>query len=261
MSLPCVRVFPGKATIGAVLLALVAVATLAPSAGAAKPCPAGYYCTDSSGKYVLEVPPLTYNPFLSEYADCVWKVHVDFGDGTSEDYVFDASVGLSGEHVFPTRGETYAVQIQLREGAHSKSEEPCPDYGLGAQVRYRTAAEEADDPSETPTGPPLVPTDPGGAPPAPVAADGVIPNFEQPSTDSARYWKRCRGGVYAHLVRCRKARAIARAAGAKLTRPGTTQAMGFSCRLPRGPLQSIACKRGEQSVLAPGPDRGPRRAA
>jgi len=234
---------------------LVAGAILAPSAGAAKPCPAGYYCTDSTGKFVLEVQPLTYNPFFSDYADCVWKVQVDFGDGTSEDYVFDASVGLSGEHIFPTRGETYSVQIQLREGVHSKTEEPCPDYGLGAQVLYRTAAEEADDPPETPTEPPLVPTGQGGTPPpAPAAADGEIPHFGQPEPGSARYWKRCRRGVYAHLVRCSKARGIARAAGAKLTRPGTAQAKGFSCRLPRGPLQSIACKRGEQSVLAPGPD-------
>jgi hypothetical protein len=253
-------VFSGKAISAAVLSMLVAAAVLAPSAGATKPCPAGYYCTDANGKYVLSVPPLTYNPFLAEYADCVWQVHVDFGDGTSEDYVFDAAVGLTGEHVFPTAGVTYTVVVQLREGVHDQSGEPCPDYGQTAQVRYRTAAEEADDPPETPTEPPFVPVDQGGTVAPPVAADGEVPNFGQPgqSPDSARYWKRCGGGVYAHLVRCRRARGIARAAGARLARPGTALVKGFSCRLPRGPLQSIACKRGEQSVLAPGPDKGRR---
>jgi len=248
-----------------VLLALAAAAVLAPSAGAAKPCPAGYYCTDSGGKYVLSVPPLTYNPFFSEYADCVWKVHVDFGDGTSEDYVFDAAVGLTGEHVFPTPGVTYTMQVQLREGVHEKSEEPCPDYGLNPMVRYRTAAEEADDPPpQPPEGPqpPWSPVDEHGTVlhPKPILPDGETP-APAPAPGPTVYWKRCRGAVYTHLVGCRKARRVAGAATEKLARPGAAQAQGFFCRLPRGPRQRIVCKRGEQGVLAPVPERGPRRAA
>ena len=197
------------------------------------------------------VPALTYNPFFSQYADCVWKVHVDFGDGTSEDYVFDAAVGLTGEHVFPTPGVTYTVQVQLREGVHSKTEEPCPDYGLNPMVRYRTAAEEADDPPETPTEPPFVPTGPGGTPPRrPSRPTAGSPTSGSRGPGSARYWKRCRGGVYAHLVRCGKARGIASAAAAKLTRPGTARrgaspAASPAARCSRSPASaaSSACSR------------------
>lgn len=242
---------------------LVAAAVLAPSAGATKPCPAGYYCTDPSGKYVLDVPPLTYNPFFSAYADCVWKVHVDFGDATSEDYVFDAAVGLTGEHVFPTPGVTYTVEIRLREGVHDKSKEPCPDFGLSPMVRYRTAAEEADDPPPEPPEEPVPPTEPGGTTPDPktIAPDGGTHDILSPAPKPTVYWKRCRGAVYTHLVGCGKAHRVARAVIVKLGRPGEARAQGFSCRLPPGPRQRIVCKRGEQRVLAPGPDRGPRRAA
>lgn len=251
------RVSSGKAISATVLSLLVAAAVLAPSAGATKPCPAGYYCTDSNGKYVLSVPALTYNPFLAEYADCVWKVHVDFGDGTSEEYVFDASVGLTGEHVFPTRGITYTVEIQLREGVHYKTGEPCPDYGLSPLVRYRTAAEEADDPpAEPPEEPPEPPAEQGGAtpgpnPPAPDGGSATNPLTPGPAPERTGYWKRCRGAVFAHHVGCRKARRVARAAAEKLVRPGTAGARGFACRLRRGPLPSIVCKRGERRVLAP----------
>jgi hypothetical protein len=256
------RVLSGKAIIAAVLVAFLAAAVSAPPAGAAKPCPVEY-CTDSSGRYVLEVPPLTYNPFLADYADCVWNVEVDFGDGTQGDYVFDAAVGLTGEHVFPMPGTSYTVQVWLREGAHSESEEPCPDYGQSATVRYRTEAEEADPPPvEGPPQPkPGEPPTPGPPPTAPNVQETPDSGASAPEPEPTAHWKRCRGGVYAHLVGCRKARRVAGAAGTKLTRPGTAQARGFACRLPRGPLQSIVCKRGEQSVLAPGPDRGRRLSA
>ncbi len=76
---------------------------MAPSAGATKPCPVEY-CTDSQGKYVLSVPPLTTTLFYKEYAACTWQVHVDFGDSTGQDYEFDGSKGLTGSHTFPEPG-------------------------------------------------------------------------------------------------------------------------------------------------------------
>jgi hypothetical protein len=250
-------VLPAKAIIVAVLIAVGAAVMPPPQAGAAKPCPIDY-CTDPSGEYVLEVPPL--GGFLEAYADCVWNAYVDFGDGTSQVYVFDASVGLTGSHVFPTAGVTYTVVVILREGAHAQGGEPCPDYSQSAEVLFRTPAEEADDP------PPNKPIDEGGTVPdlTPVAPDGQTPNpwtapaGDEPSAEATRYWRRCRGGVHTHLVSCRKARRVARAAIARLARPGNVQAGGFACRLPPGVVRSIVCQRGEQSILVPSPERGRR---
>ena len=204
---------------------------------------------------MLEVKPISPSDLLiGAYADCVWKAHVDFGDGSSEDYVFDASVGITGSHVFPTPGTTYTVVINLREGHHGQSKDPCPDYSQSVKVLFRTPEEEADDPA------PWVPIDQGGTQPdlLPVAPDAVIPNaFEQtvpPSPEPTSYWRRCRGAVFAHLVSCRKGLRVAKAARARLIAPGTVQTNGFACRLRRS-LQSIVCRRGEQSVRAPGPAR------
>jgi hypothetical protein len=239
-------VLPGKAIIGAALALLCAAAVLAPSAGATKPCPIEY-CTDSSGEYVLEVPPLTklYPP----YADCIWNVHVDFGDGTDEEYLFDAAIGMTGSHVYPTPGTTYTVVAVLSNGHHGQTKDPCLDYSLSGEVLYRTPAEEADDP-------PFVPTDQGGTVPPllPVAPYTVTPNAwtptptpPPPTPAAATYWLQCHGGVLTHLVSCRKGHKIAKAASGRLTRSGTAQVIGFTCRL-RSP-RSTVCRRGEQRVL------------
>jgi len=245
-------VIPGKAIVGAVVVVLSAAAVLAPSAAATTPCPVDY-CTTPSGEYVLEVPPLT-NPFLAAYADCVWNAHVDFGDATDEDYVYDAAVGVTGSHVFPTPGVTYTVTVALADGHHGQTTDPCPDYALSTEVRYRTPAEEAGDP---PAPAPGTPVGEGGIQPAPllVAPDASIPNavpVPQSTPTPARpapYWRRCRGGLLTHLVSCRKARRVARAASARLTRAGTVQAGGFSCRVSPGQARWIACRRGEQRIL------------
>lgn len=240
--------------LAAAIAALGAGAVLPASAGATKPCPIAY-CTDSNGKYVLEVPPLTDNPFLAEYADCVWNVHVDFGDGTSGDYVFDAAVGLTGSHVFPTPGTKYAVTIALSEGHHGQTADPCPDYGQGAEVLYRTPAEEADDPPP-PQGP-WVPVEQGSIVPAPIA---VLPDSSTytpwappgellAAPVPAPYWQDCGGSVRAHLVGCRKSRVVARLAGGVLTRPGSAGVAGFACR--RRPALPIVCRHGAQRISLP----------
>lgn len=242
---------PGKAIIGAALVLLSAAAVFVPSASATKPCPIEY-CTDSSGEYVLEVPPLTTNPFLAAYADCVWSAHVEFGDGTSEDYVFDAAVGITGSHVFPTPGTTYTVEVSLSDGHHGQTKDPCPDYYRSAEVLYRTPAEEADEPA------PWVPIDQGGIQPEPlpVAPDSSTPNAwtqNSPATvEPTSYWQRCRGAVFTHLVSCKKGRRVAKTASDRLARPGTARANGFACHLPPGSRQSIVCRRGEQGVLVRG---------
>jgi hypothetical protein len=255
-------VFRRTAFIGVALVLLSAAAVLAPSAGAVKPCPVEY-CTDSKGEYVLTVPPLPANhPLYGPYADCVWNAYVDFGDGTNDVYLFDAAVGLTGSHVFPTRGRLYLVNVYLREGQHAQTKEPCFNYNQTAEVLYRTAAEEADDPppdpeEEEPEPEPEKPAGPaggGGTTPAPpaVAAGSATPEATPaPAPEPQVFWKRCRGGVLTHLVGCRKGRAVAKAAGAKLGRPGTVQASGFSCRLPRGSATAIVCRRGEQGVISP----------
>jgi hypothetical protein len=249
-------VFRRAATIGAVLAVLGGAAALAPTAEATKPCPVKY-CTDSTGKYVLTVPPLTDNPVLSGLADCVWDVRVTFGDGTEEDYVFDASVGLTGSHTFPTPGMSYVVQIHLGEGHHAQGGESCPEYDQVAEVLYRTPGEEEDEPvEETPTGP-TDPPEQGGAgtgpvPVAPTANAPGEPGVAPISADPDPYWRRCRGAIRTHLVSCRKGRRVAGAATAKLTRPGSAKVSGFTCRLPAGGTQPIVCARRAQRILLPG---------
>jgi len=248
-------VIPAKAIIGAVLLVLTAAALLAPPAAATKPCPV-QYCTDPSGEYVLEVEPLSTSPLspFAAYADCVWNAHVDFGDGTSADYVFDAAVGITGSHVFPTPGVTYAVTVSLSDGHHGETTNPCPDYVVGVNVRYRTPAEEADDPPG-----PGTPVDGGGTQPdpPPLERDASIPNalapIEPTPTSPLRvvYWRHCGSGLLTHLVSCRKGRGVATAASGRLTGPGTVQVRGFACRLLRGPPR-VVCRRGEQRILLPG---------
>ena len=57
---------------------------------------------------------------LAAYADCVWQVHVDFGDSTSADYVFEGDKGLTGSHKFPSYGK-YEVSFAISDGYHKNS--------------------------------------------------------------------------------------------------------------------------------------------
>jgi hypothetical protein len=242
--------FRGLATAGAALATVAVLAGAAPADGASPECPV-QYCTDSSGKYVLTVPPLSGIPLLAAYADCVWDVHVDFGDSTSEDLVFDASVGLTGSHVFPTRGVTYTVQVELTNGHHGNTAEPCSDFSRTAQVRYRTAAEEE---GEAP--PPVEPVGEGGTGPSPlpVAPDGMTPNpFVRPAPPASSpvsFWRHCRAGVLTHGVDCRKGRLVISRARVKLAHRGKASVAGFTCRPT---ALSVVCRRGAARVVGPQP--------
>jgi hypothetical protein len=235
----------------AVLATLAGVAALPARAGATAPCPVEY-CTDSTGKYELVVPPLTNLPIVGNaYADCVWNVHVDFGDGTSEDLVFDASTGLTGSHVFPpTRGVTYSVEVHLTQGRHTGSGESCTDFEKTALVRYRTAAEE-----EGGTPPPWEVIKQEGIVPAPLALAPVtlIPNpYTQPSfpagSKPVSFWRRCRAGVRTHGVDCRKGRRVIGRASDRLARRRDASVAGFDCLLT---AISIVCRRGTDRILGP----------
>lgn len=202
--------------------------------------------TTPDGVYVLVVPILN--------TDCVWNVDVDFGDGTSAKYVFEGEKGLIGSHMFPAPG-VYIVRIDSGEG-HSPTDQECLELTIEATVTY---PEPVEPPSEPPKGEP-----PAGAPPGggtapgqePVAADGQAPDASgAPGTKAASepvaYWRHCRASVLTHLVACGKGRRVARAALERLKRPGSARVSGFSCRLPQGAVQPIACARGEQRVLVP----------
>lgn len=233
---------------------------MAPSASADEPCPTPPLCveTDADGVYRLSVPPLSLvayaYPEIKPLEDCFWEVvEVDFGDGSPDEiYSWDATQGLSGSHAFPAPG-TYTVHVNATQGHHVNSGEPCPDFPLTATVTYPIPP---DPPPKTdpPKDPPFVPTDQGGTEPDPIPpADHSIPNpWSQPLPvdEAGPYWRRCRA-VRTHLVSCRNGRRLARVAGSKLDRPGSTQVGGFECRLSLGSAWPLVCRRGEQRVIAP----------
>lgn len=233
----------------ALLAVLAGVAALPAPAGATPPCPVEY-CTDSTGNYELVVPPLTNLPIVGNaYADCIWHVHADFGDGTSEELIFDASVGLTGSHAFPTRGVTYTVKIQLTNGHHGNTEEPCTNFTKEAKVRYRTASEEEDeapDPWELIEQKEIVPE------PIPLAPTIYTPNPfvgpTSPTTPPVAFWRQCRAGVRAHGVSCRKGRQVIGRAREKLRSRAGAPVAGFSCRAT---AVAVVCRRGTDRVLAP----------
>jgi hypothetical protein len=235
----------------AVLAALGGVAAMPAPAVATPPCPVEY-CTDSTGRYELVVPPLSTYPVLKQYADCIWAVHVDFGDGSGEDLVFDASVGLTASHVFPTPGFTYKVQVQLTEGHHGAGAEPCFDYNRKAEVRYRTPAEEEEKEDETPAPWEVIKQESIVPVPVQVAPDAQTPTpFAEPALPGSTpvaFWRHCRGGVRTHGVACRKGRLVIDRAGEKLARGGSGPVAGFNCRLTS---VSVVCRKGADRVLGP----------
>ncbi len=197
-------------------------------------------------------------------ASCTWDVYVDFGDGTSEDYVFDGMVGLDRLAPLPDPGVTYTVHVNLSNG---HSEEPgiiCFDYATSSQVRYRTAAEEVDPPEEEAAPPEETEGDGDGAPggggqesagPAPTAAAGV-------GRPGAAHGAGARSAVEALLEALRRlapdppgrlpqgpARRAAARAG-ELSAPGSARVGGFSCRLRAGRARPIVCRRGRRGILA-----------
>ncbi len=157
---------------------------------------------------------------------------------------------------------------QLSNGVSSEPGLTCPDYGLSAEVRYRTPAEEADDPPPgpeeggggEPTGEPGGPGAEGGTTPAaiPATPDAMTASSEggrlaSPEPGEANsYWRHCRGSLLTHLVSCRRGRQVLKRATAKLTRSRAARARGFSCLRPAGGLRSIVCRRGPHRILGAG---------
>ncbi len=233
---------------------------MAPTAGAAEPCPTPPLCveTDAKGVYFLSAPPLTlvsaFYPQVKPLEDCLWeRVEVDFGDGSPDEiYVWNATQYLNGSHTFQTPG-TYTVHINATQGHHLDSGEPCPDFPLTATVTYpKPPPPKTDPPADPPDDPPtVVPTDQGKTVPSllPVAADTSIASPWNPAAEEPVYWRRCRN-MLVHLVTCRKGRRLARAVTSKLDRAGAALVGDFRCRLIPASPWPVVCRRDEQRVLA-----------
>jgi hypothetical protein len=235
------------------LLALTAammIAAPAERAGAAE-CPADYCTertTDANGNYFLTIPAggISLIPGGAALADCKWQVEVQFSDGSEpEELVFDATKEFKSSHQFPEPG-LYLVDIYATKGVHSGGSSECPDLHIQAKVTYP----EPPPPKETeepPQGGPGAQAPGGGA----AAAAGTA---AAPSPPPAPYWQACGGGMRAHLLTCRKARAVLAAARDLLSRAGlahggTFKAAGFSCSRRGGSSGAISCRRGRQRVL------------
>jgi hypothetical protein len=245
-------------------LALLTAALLlwAPQASAA--CPTEY-CTDATGSYTLSVEPLS-GPIFGPYADCVWQVHVDFGDGTSADYVFEGEKGLNGSHKFPSYGK-YEVRITISAGYHknSPSHESCPSLGKTAYVTFQDPAkvaeeeakakEEAEEAEEAPSGETPGEKSNGGPAAGGSTGSGAGVGEEEgefSGTRGAHLWDRCPTGVYVHEVACGKARKVVARAKEKLVkRRRSARVSGFSCKLDPGRSRPISCRRGKSRILGP----------
>jgi hypothetical protein len=245
----------------AALLALVgAVAILSLPGRAEAVCETGIFCyqTDANGNIKINYSAQVIATVFPEYADCIWDVEVDFGDASpNETFVFKAEEGLHREHTFQDFGE-YIVHIKATNGQHSGSGEPCPDLEIIATVTY---------PPPPPPPPEEPPTEPPGEettnPPAANSGSGMPTGGSQESGTgdlqqaSGPYWRRC-GGNLAHLVSCRRARAVTNAALEKLAHPRTLARLrngdfpvaGFRCHVRVQAKRQLDCRRGDRRVLS-----------
>jgi hypothetical protein len=245
----------------------LAAALLAAPASAVPKCPLGKYCTDDTGEYTLTVPPLTGKPPpFGTYAECVWQVHVTFGDGTFADYEFDGQVGLSGSHTFPHYGE-FTVTAALSEGEQPSHAE-CPSVTQYAFVLYRSPAEiasaealekqekeakelkekEAKDEKEKEEKEPV--KSPGGTGGSRESGDGTPEEREKGPSHPILLWRNCSHNVYSHRVACKKAQKVIEGAQEKLSHRKSAKVAGFRCHLTND-LRPISCRRGKGRVLGP----------
>jgi hypothetical protein len=263
---------------------------LATAAGAVPACPEGKVCTDEAGKYVLNVPPLPTAPPYSAYRDCVWQVHVDFGDGTAADYTFEGEVGLSGSHTFPHFGE-YHVAITLSHSYHKA--EPtgpeCLNPPQKATVLYRDpskfaeeeakeaaarAAKEQREREERESAKAAKETEErevaresrereervareiaeGGKKPGggPGGSTNGGGSAENGGgSNGVVFWTSCHHEIYAHRVACGKARSVVKSAATKLTKKGSAKVAGFSCRYDPSQIRPLTCRRGKSRIMGP----------
>jgi hypothetical protein len=259
-------VFRRAATLAAGLALVGISAALFSPTRAAAACPAGAYCTDESGKYTLTVPPLPTTGILAAYRDCVWQVHVNFGDNSGADYVFEGEVGLSGSHTFPHYGE-FHVTAALSNGYHKNAPtQACPDYTQYATVLYRSPSEiaeaeakekqekeakEAKEKEEKEKSPPKEPTkNPGGTGGSNGSGGTAEEEREKGPSHPIHVWRNCSHNVYAHRVACKKAQKVIKEAQEKLSERKAAKVAGFRCHLTED-LRPISCRRGKGRVLGP----------
>jgi hypothetical protein len=254
------------------IAAVLGTAMIAPSSAAA--CPVGGYCTDSEGIYHL-VPPF---PTTGEFSDCVWKVHVEWGDGNSTDYTFDAENGLSGSHPYPHYGK-YVATVTTSDGYHKNSPRSCPGERESYSVYWQTAQEIAEEEAMT-----KVEKEAREKKEAEEKAAAEAKKIQENEERAAReraaqekfggskgsgsggsgsgngaqggtpsFWQSCRGGqVLVHGVGCPKARKVlGRARRTDLIEGGPQQALGFTCRLTDSRPHRILCRRGKSRILGP----------
>jgi hypothetical protein len=228
----------------------LAAALLAAPASAVPKCPLGKYCTDDTGEYTLTVPPLTGKPPpFGTYAECVWQVHVTFGDGTFADYEFDGQVGLSGSHTFPHFGE-FTVTAALSEGEQPSHAE-CPSAEAlekqekeAKELKEKEAKEAKEKEEKEPAKSPL---ETGGSR---ESGDGTPEEGEKGPSHPILLWRNCSHNVYSHRVACKKAQKVIEGAQEKLSDRKAAKVAGFRCHLTND-LRPISCRRGKGRVLGP----------
>jgi hypothetical protein len=263
------------------LLATVPVAAvlgaglLMPASAAA--CPSGAYCTDSSGKYTLTVPPLPTTPPFGEYRTCEWDVRVDFDDGTIGNYKFNGQLGLTESHKFPTYGE-YLVESELKYGHRTDgSTAECPDYRpplarvlyqspqqIEAEEKLTQAEKEAKEKKEAEeraakeakkqkereereAREKAAEEKLGGG--SGDSGSEVPSGSGTPTAPS--FWLTCRGRIQVHGVGCAKARkVIGRARRKNLYQGPPQEILGFTCHLTGTRPPQIACRHGKRRILA-----------
>jgi hypothetical protein len=254
------------------LAAMLGAALLAPSTAAA--CPTGRYCTDDNGTYELSVGPFpTVEPYL-QYRDCVWHVYVDFGDGRSGEYTFEADKRLSDSHTY-SEYKRYTVTFTTSDGYHRFNPgKPCPNRSESFFVYYQSPEEieeearltqEQKEAREKKEAEELAAIEAmkqkereereareqlarerlsgGGSGPEGTSGGGqkTPPSF----------WLGCRGRIQVHGLGCAKARrVIGHARRKNLIEDGPRQILGFSCRVPETLPARISCRDGKRRILA-----------
>lgn len=99
-------------------------------ATASATCSAGVnLCTDENGtgSYTLTRQP-------GDKSDCIWNIHVDFGDGSGGDYLFNGAP-LIVSHTYARPGR-YTVRGSASGGHSPSAKWTCPDYSVAATVEY-----------------------------------------------------------------------------------------------------------------------------
>lgn len=267
-------------------VAMIACALSASSASATPPCPKEKVCTNDAGFFELHVPPLGTEGLEGLYRDCVWQVHIDFGDGTTANYVFEGEKGLSGSHTFPHYGE-YAVAITLHNSYHKPNPtgSECVNPPKTATVLYRDPSKFAEEEAQEAKVKAEQEAKEREAREAKEAAkaqkereaaqelkeleekqakaraerekkqggsgSGTGTGGEGGGGNAVAYWASCKHRVLAHEVACGKAQNVIGAAARKLTERGSAKVAGYSCSYVPSRSRPLSCRRGKSRALGP----------